>query len=645
MPWDDGLDGAAREFAASGAPTVRALAGPGTGKTFALLRRVARMLEGGAEPREVLVLTFARTAAQDLVAVLRRLEHEQAEDIRVGTLHAFCFSMLSRDGVLQATGRTPRIVLDFERRTLLLDLDGPFPSGITARDDLRLAFEAAWARLQAEEPGAAVDGLDQQFQDALLASLRWHKATLIGEVVPIALSYLRHNPHAEDRTRFRHVLVDEYQDLNKAEQTVIDLLCEEADLTVVGDDDQSIYRFKSANPEGIREFTAAHPGTRDVQFTECRRCPEVVVEMAQALIQRNPGRVRGALHARYGNPPGEVHNVHWESIEKEAEGVASFIEREIDHGVDPGQCLVLAPTRHVGYPIRDAMRRRGVEVRSFFREEAVDSESTRCALTLLTLLAKPDDRVALRAWLSFGSSTQRRGPYRRVLRVAHEEGTDIADVLTRMDAGSLEVPYAGSLLDPWRELQAHIAELAPLAEDRAALCDVLFPPGDGIEEDNEFGLLREAALQVVDEAEDIVRFSDLVRYRIAQPEVPIETPYARVMSFHKSKGLTADLLVLAGLIQGAIPRIDERDTQAEQTAQLEEQRRLFFVGMTRTTNILVFSSYATLDFATAKRLGASIGARVRGRGRNAVHRVVASQFLEELGPRLARAVRGQAWEF
>jgi ATP-dependent DNA helicase UvrD/PcrA len=193
MPWDEGLEGPALEFAGAEHPAVRALAGPGTGKTFALLRRVGRLLERGADAGRILVVTFARTAAYDLVRALQELEHGEVGGVRVGTLHAFCFSMLSRERVLQTTGRVPRILLDFERNLLILDLEGPFPSGLRARDELRRAFEAAWARLQAEEPGEPVEGLDQTFQDALLGSLRWHRAMLIGEVVPIALSYLRHN--------------------------------------------------------------------------------------------------------------------------------------------------------------------------------------------------------------------------------------------------------------------------------------------------------------------------------------------------------------------------------------------------------------------------------------------------------------------
>jgi hypothetical protein len=200
MAWNTDLQGPSLEFAGHTSACIRALAGPGTGKTTALLRRIARILEQGAQPREIFVVTFARTAAEDLKLALGRLGDNV--EVTARTLHSFCFSMLASDGVLGITGRTPRILLEFERDHLVKDLTGPFPPQFTERDELRKSFEAAWARQQTDRPGAPVQGLDQAFQDALLESLRWNRCMLIGEVVPIALDYLRTNPQAPERTSF-----------------------------------------------------------------------------------------------------------------------------------------------------------------------------------------------------------------------------------------------------------------------------------------------------------------------------------------------------------------------------------------------------------------------------------------------------------
>lgn len=638
MAWNDNLAGPALDFAGSEAAMLRALAGPGTGKTTALLRRIARLLEEGVQPEEIFVVTFARTAAEDLKQALAQLGENI--DVTARTLHSFCFAVLSREGVFEITGRAPRILLGFERDHVLKDLQGNFPPQFGERAKLTRAFEAAWARQQVEEPGQPVDGLDQDFQNALLESLKWHQAMLIGEVVPLALSYLRNNPDAEGRAKFSYVLVDEYQDLNKAEQTVVDLLCDQAELSVIGDDDQSIYGFKWANPEGIRTFPATHPGTADVQFTECRRCPQRVVRMAQALIERNPGRVRGPLQPRPGNAAGELHHVQWSSLEAEADGIADFLATQIANGVDPGKCLVLANSRRVGYAIRDAVRARGIEIRSYFREEAVESDAAQEKLTLLTLLANQDDRVAWRCALAFGSTTRREGPYRRLLAEARARGWSVRHVLEELEAGNLQLAHTATAVARWQAVNAQLQELEPLRDNLPALVDALFPAaGDGEEDD--FAIIRPIATTAAAESENIEELHETIRYRLAQPEVPLETPFARVMSFHKSKGLTAEVVVLAGLIEGLIPRRTNGLTAAEQAAELEENRRLFFVAMTRTTRVLVLSTYSQLPYQLVMQMNVPHGPFV-GAGNV---RTIASSFLDELGPERPAAIRGVDWEY
>jgi DNA helicase-2/ATP-dependent DNA helicase PcrA len=579
------------------------------------------------------VVTFARTAARDLVKAVGTLE-TAADELIPRTLHSFCFGLLGRRRALEATGRVPRILLEFEKDILLADCDGPF-GGMRDRRKLVSAFEAAWARQQTDEPGQPVPGLDQAFQAAFLGSLRWHKAMLVGEVVPIALSYLRTNPQAEERRTYEHVLVDEYQDLNRAEQEVLNLLSVESNLAVIGDDDQSIYAFKWANPEGIREFDRDHAGTEDVQFVICRRCPQIVVDMAQTLIERNPGRVRLPLRAKEGNPTGEVHNVQWRSVDGEALGIADFIAHKIDSGVDPGKCLVLVNSRKIGYAIRDAIRARGVACSSFFREEPVDSDAAREILTLLTLLADPQDSVALRAWLAFGVTTQRRPAYRRLYAAALDHDTDVADILAKLDAGELTIPYTANAVERYRELQGRLSELQQHADDLPQLVDELLPDGD-----DELALLREAALSALGESEDLSSLSNALRYGVSQRETPLESSEVRVMSLHASKGLTADLVVLAGLVEGVMPRIDRDLPHVEQERQEQEQRRLLFVGMTRTTNILVFSSYSQLDAATAHRLQVA-----RGRQHGPAMETFASSFFDELGDGLPAAIRGDDWRY
>ena len=170
MSWDDGLTGTALNIAATNDSPLRVMAGPGTGKSFAMKRRVARLLETGQDAGRILAVTFTRNAAASLVNDLHALGIANCEKVRVGTLHAFCFSLLNRQDVFDYLGRVPRPVvtfaksgvLQFEGGVMLDDLVslGPFGPKRDCTKRIR-AFEAAWARLQSEVPGWPHDPVDQ----------------------------------------------------------------------------------------------------------------------------------------------------------------------------------------------------------------------------------------------------------------------------------------------------------------------------------------------------------------------------------------------------------------------------------------------------------------------------------------------------
>ena len=287
MSWKDGLEGSSYRIAAFNESPLRVLAGPGTGKTFTLIRRVARLLEEYVPPKSILVTTFTRTAAGDLKRELESMNVPGASSVHSTTVHALCFRILSRQHILEITGRVPRPLLEFEKRFLLEDL-----KHMTSRNirDLRkrlLAFAAAWARDQRDKPGWPNKPFDKVFESKLQAWLKFHKAMLIEELVPEALRFLRSNPESSERNAFSHVLVDEYQDLNVSEQEFIRYISESAKLTIIGDEDQSIYSFKHAHPEGIANFHDGYSETQDETLDVCRRCPENIVELANQLISHN----------------------------------------------------------------------------------------------------------------------------------------------------------------------------------------------------------------------------------------------------------------------------------------------------------------------------------------------------------------------
>lgn len=642
MSWDDGLTGTARSIAATDETPLRVMAGPGTGKSFAMKRRVARLLEDGQNPRRILAVTFTRNAAASLVNDLHALGIESCEMVRVGTLHAFCFGLLSRQDVFDYLGRVPRpivtfaksAVLQFEGGVMLDDLVSAGAFG-PKRDCTRRirAFEAAWARLQSEVPGWPQDPMDRQFQAALISWLRFHRAMLIGELVPEALRFLRNNPAADACAAFDHVIVDEYQDLNRAEQELIDLLAGPGSTAIVGDVDQSIYRFRHANPEGIETFQQHHPTTHDETLDECRRCPTLVVSIADCLIRHNHiGIAVPRLLPKTSNPLGEVHIVQWPGIAEEAEGLATFVLKLLDDGhYSPGDFLILTPRRLVGYGIRDRIAGLGVPVHSFYHEEVLEGESAQRAFALMSLLVSVEDRVALRWWLAEGSPSSRKNEYQRLRAHCEASGVSPWAALEALDGGSLTLPGVGRLVDKYRELREVLASIS--GQSLPDLVDALLPEGN-----KECNVLREIALLSIPEIETVGDLFDCIKTHITQPEMPEEGEFVRVMSLHKSKGLTSRVAIVAGCTQGLIPVQNNDQPQLEQDAILQEQRRLSYVAITRCTEVLVLSSAARMERQLAWKIGALLQP-----GRSNVGTTVASQFIHELGPLSPASRRGDEW--
>jgi DNA helicase-2/ATP-dependent DNA helicase PcrA len=637
MPWNDGLDGQALQIAATPNSPLCVVAGPGTGKTFALMRRLTRLLEvDHARPKRILACTFTRTAAEDITRAISRLGVRGAKDIVTQTVHGFCFSMLSAQEVLQATGRVPRPLLRFEERFLLQDLSKAGLGGIRGCGKKLLAFSAAWARLQHEQPGWPNDPADQACQIALLAWLRFHDAMLIGELIPEGIKYLRNNPLSPYRTKFDHLLVDEYQDLNRAEQHLVDLLAN-GNLVVVGDEDQSVYSFKHAHPEGIVEFPGTHPNTEEIGLDQCRRCPQTVVAMANALISHNNTRSNRQLRPMPGNPLGEIHVVQWTTMREEAAGIAAFIKARVDTGTaEPGNVLVLAPRREFGYMVRDELNGLNVPAHSFFSEQLLDGDPKNLddcraqeAVALLTLLANPEDRVALRCWCGLGNNSLADGAWARLRAHCEDSGDSPWQGLDKLVSGDLTLPYTGYIVARFQELQARIGNLAGVTGQ--PLIDAMFPSGEPWA-----APFAETAPSNEEDDFGPKQLNDAIRRSISQPDMPTDVDYIRVMSLHKSKGLTADLVVVCGCLQGLMPSIDTDATRQEQQRAMEEQRRLFYVAITRTRQILVLSSVTGLPAAVAFKMRARTTRTVQG-----VAGTVASQFIYELGPRCPAAVTGQ----
>ena len=247
---------------------------------------------------------------------------------------------------------------------------------------------------------------------------------------------------------------------------------------------------------------------------------------------------------------------------------------------------------------------------------------------MLNLLAEPEDRVALRYWLGYGSPSWRSGAYTKLRAHCEQTGLSPNEALKRQLSGELSVPGVSKLVQRFKDLQK---ELAPIADLKgSSLVDRVMHP-----DRKEIKILRDSVLPMVEEDTSAREIIERVRAAVTRPEMPEEGDFVRIMSLQKSKGLTSKVVIVAGCIEGFIP-VHPRDVpEAEAAEILKEQRRLFYVAITRATDVLVVSSFAEIP----RQLAYKTGAAVRGWSDT-----VASRFIRELGPAAPAASTGAAWK-
>ena len=642
MSWSDDLspNTPAHKIASSNNARVRVVAGPGTGKSFAMKRRVARLLEEGVKPSAILPVTFTRVAAEDLHRELVGMNVPNCDKLNGTTLHSLALKILMRNQVLATTGRVPRPLNDFETAPLISDLKKDH-GGKKNVEKLRQAYEAAWARLQHEQPGSAPSLTDVAFQENLVAWLRFHKAMLIGEVIPQLYQYLNSNLFAKERIEYKHILVDEYQDLNRAEQGVIDLLSGVADVCIVGDDDQSIYSFRHAHPDGIREWPSANIGADDISLDKCRRCPTQVVDVVNNLISRNIHRpVPRQLTPVPANGNGDIRIIQYPSIDKEVAGISKIVTDLLANGTPAGDILILTQSRAFGTPLYEALTESGVPTKSYYSETELSHIDAQRSFSLLKLLANREDRVALRWLVGVGSNNWYAAGYRRIRKHCETTGISPWDALTQLENGTIQLPYTKPIVNSFRKITQELNTLEALP-DLASVIDNLFPNGQDATRD-----IRELALGILQNAghNDRETFVRELATAISQPEIPTEIKDVRIMSLHKSKGLSAPVTIIAGCVKGLLPRPPDGElTPDEQDQYSEEQRRLFYVGITRVKaapkegkpGILILTYCRKMPYKDARRAG--IAPAQASYGMATLH---ASQFISELGPSAPTPIAG-----
>ncbi len=608
------LDAEQRAAATIGRGPVRVVAGAGTGKTAVIAERFRRLVIGGASPSSILVMTFTDRAAAEMRERIEDLVGESAP--AVGTFHAIALWWLRADGRSIGVPAGFRIVTGADRwilaRELMWELGDLALTGDERPDDLvapalqmleRLKQELvpferlhAWAKKAEDREKAELMQACVRLFRAYEQACRKDRLLDFEDLLTLTVKMLSERPALLDtyRTRYPHVLVDEYQDLNLAQERLVELIAGAAQPFVVGDDDQSIYRFRGASRASLERFLRAFPEAQTVTLGRNHRSSRRIVAAASALIANNGERLPKLLRSSRSGEKVEL----WSCPDgvTEAEAIASEASRLIESGLAAGGIAVLCRTNAIARPIAEALSVHGLPHVVSGGHGFYDRPEIKDAIALLRVLRDPNDVVALARGLTRPPLCLDADPALSMLR-------------DRKELRALEA------LMKWEPASAFAGLLAKLHTQSAVLDvrDLFFELMQGtryldsasaqaVANVSRFAeLMADFCETSVDRSlEAYMRRLDLVLLS-QEDERPADVDGVgdaiQVMTIHQAKGLEFEAVFVPALVEGRLPQSGRSPRFELPAAVLEplvrgkedvisEERRLLYVAMTRARRLL-----------------------------------------------------------
>jgi DNA helicase-2/ATP-dependent DNA helicase PcrA len=600
----DDLNPCQREAVLAVEGPVLVLAGAGTGKTRVATYRIAHLIATGVPGDAILAVTFTNKAAEQMrerVGALLSREGKPLAEPWVSTFHSFCARLLRREAPRLGIPRDFTIYDDEDQTAAVkraLEQLGSSDSGDRPRG---LLEQISFFKNHAISPETAADraGDDRDRQLARIYAiyeniLRQARALDFDDLLLRAGQVLRDFPDARAAwtSRFRYVLVDEYQDTNPVQYELLRLLLgPERNLFVVGDEDQSIYGWRGADVGNILRFAAEFPGAQVIRLEDNYRSTQNILDAAAGVVQKNQKRLGKSLKATRGTGPS-LEFFEARDAKAEAEFVAERASRFLseDSGV---HIAVFYRTTAQSRAFEEAMRWRGVRYRMLGGFSFYQRAEVKDALAYVRLSMHPEDDIALLRVLNAPPRGIGKTTVDALRQLARERGLPLWEAIAAYIEGGggrrALAPLAG-----FRQLIEELREDVPLPPadflnrvlERSGYLEML-SQRDTSEDSMRVENVRELLSAVTEGAERGESLADFLERAalISDADSYDERASVTLSTLHSAKGLEFDHVFIAGLEEGLFPHnrsLDDPDA-------IEEERRLCYVGMTRARNTLTLT--------------------------------------------------------
>ncbi|CAB4557478.1 MAG: DNA helicase PcrA [Actinobacteria bacterium] len=627
-PLLDGLNPAQRDAVIHSGSPLLIVAGAGSGKTRVLTNRIAYLLAARAvAPYEILAITFTNKAAGEMRERVQAIVGPRAKSIWVSTFHSACVRILRQEAV--AAGYKPNFTIydqsDAQRLVALIGKDLNLDPKRYAPRQIHAMISNAKNELMG--PADYANQTTNHFEEVVAETYAIYQKRLqegnvfdFDDLIMKAVELLQRHPEvkARYRSRFRHVLVDEYQDTNHAQYVLVrELVGTEkdgfppAELCVVGDADQSIYAFRGATIRNILQFEEDYPSARTILLEQNYRSTQNILSAANAVITNNASRKAKNLWTDSGAGSAIV-TYEADDERDEAEFVMSEIRSLQSDGISqPGETAIFYRTNNQSRTFEEVFMRNAIPYKVVGGVRFYERKEVRDLLAYLRVLANPYDEISLRRIIN----TPKRGIGDKAIAALDEMDIPLWDALFRADQAQDLTARAISAIDQFANLMATLRTMVESGFKPSVIAEaVIDQSGLGAELSDSTDPQDEGRLENIEELvavaqeyeEDetligpddqpdeisLVGFLERVSLVADSDQIPDGEDHGGVvtlMTLHTAKGLEFPTVFLTGLEEGVFPHSRSLGDPNE----IEEERRLAYVGLTRARERLYLSRAST----------------------------------------------------